>query len=314
MGVKLKTGATPVLRCQSRIVMVSLFTVMTKMTNIKAQARFQRGFTLIELLVVIAIIAILAGLLLPALARAKTKAQGIQCLTNHRQLLLAWRMYVEDNREVLPDVKHGPSEWCGGWLDFDGGNAENWNLDLNLRTSILWQYCGKSVAIFKCPGDKSTVNVRGQVMPRVRTMSMLNWVGGRGENRPMNWSNTTYGNSAGEYLIYQRSSDLRDPGPSRTIVFLDEREDSINDGMFVVDMLVFPNSTQSIVDYPASYHGGAGGFSFADGHSETKKWKTARLLEKPLNNVVRPYPTPLGGEVNPDVVWMQERSTRAVGQ
>jgi prepilin-type N-terminal cleavage/methylation domain-containing protein/prepilin-type processing-associated H-X9-DG protein len=311
-GVESATRATPVLRSRLRLVAVSLGIVMAKLTNMKTRIQSRCGFTLIELLVVIAIIAILAGLLLPALARAKTKAQGIQCLTNHRQLLLAWRMYVEDNREVLPDVKHGPWEWCGGWLDFDGSNAENWNYDLNIRTSILWPYCGKNVAIFKCPGDKSTVNVRGQVQPRVRTMSMLNWVGGRGENRPMNWSNTTYGNSPGEYFIYQRSSDFRDPGPSRSIVFLDEREDSINDGMFVVDMLVFPNSTQSIVDYPASYHGGAGGFSFADGHSETKKWRTERFLEKPLNNVVRPYPTPLGSEVNPDVVWMQERSTRAV--
>lgn len=274
----------------------------------------RRGFTLIELLVVIAIIAILAGLLLPALARAKTKAQGIQCMTNHRQLLLAWRMYVEDNKEVLPHVKHGPFEWVGGWLDFDGNNAENWNLDANIRNSILWQYCGRNVEIFKCPGDKSTVNVRGQILPRVRSMSMLNWVGGRGENRPMNWSNTTFGKTPGEYRIYQRSSDFLDPGPSKTIVFLDEREDSINDGMFVVDMLIFPTSTQSIVDYPASYHGGAGGFSFADGHSETKKWRTPRILKRPQSGVVQPYPTPLGGEFNADAAWMQERSTRVVTQ
>jgi len=97
-------------------------------------------------------------------------------------------------------------------------------------------------------------------------------------------------------------------------VFLDEREDSINDGMFVVDMLTYPTTTQSIIDYPASYHGGAGGFSFVDGHSELKKWTSPLILEAPLKGAARPYPTPLGGAFNKDVAWMQERSTRPVQQ
>jgi prepilin-type N-terminal cleavage/methylation domain-containing protein/prepilin-type processing-associated H-X9-DG protein len=270
------------------------------------------AFTLIELLVVIAIIAILAALLLPALSRAKSKAQGVYCMNNHRQLLLAWKMYVEDNREVLPFVKHGAYEWCGGWLDYTA-NRDNWDIDYNIKVSLLWPYCGKNASIFKCPGDRSVVNVSGKLLPRVRTMSMLNWVGGRGEGRPMNWSDTGNGTLPTDYRIYRLSTAMQVPGPSKTIVFLDEREDSINDGMFVVDMLVYPNTTESIVDYPAAYHGGAGGFSFADGHSELKKWKTAKMLEKPLEGVVRPYPTSLNGQYNQDVAWMQERSTRRVG-
>jgi len=276
----------------------------------KADPQKRCAFTLIELLVVIAIIAILAAMLLPALSRAKAKAQGISCLNNHRNLMLAWKLYVDDNREVLPHVKHGPYEWVGGWLDYSSAR-DNWDVEYNIKTSLLYPYC-KNPAVFKCPADKSTVNVRGVVMPRVRTMSMLNWIGGRGENRPMNWSNTTFGNNPGEYRIYHRFSDFIDPGPARTFLFLDEREDSINDGMFVVDMLVYPTTTQSIVDFPASYHGGAGGFSFVDGHSELKKWHSAKILEQPLRGEVRPYPTSLGGQYDRDAAWLQEHATRVV--
>jgi prepilin-type N-terminal cleavage/methylation domain-containing protein/prepilin-type processing-associated H-X9-DG protein len=266
-------------------------------------AERRSGFTLIELLVVIAIIAILAAMLLPALGRAKDKAQGVQCMNNHRQLMLAWRMYVEENRDILPHVKHGPYEWMGGWLDFTSA-ADNWDPDQNIRKSILWPYTGKNLGIFKCPSDKSTVMARpGQILPRVRSMSMMNWNGGRGENREMGWSGP-------EWRIYKKFSSYIDPGPAKTILFLDEREDSINDGMFVVDMTGWPDqpSATQIVDIPASYHGGAGGFSFVDGHSELKKWRDPRTTKPFVKGVVTPYPNPSPN--NPDVIWMQERGTR----
>jgi len=268
------------------------------------------GFTLIELLVVIAIIAILAAMLLPALSKAKAKAQGIQCMNNHRHLLLAWKMYVEDNREVFPHVKHGPYAWIDGWLDFSA-NPDNWDVNYNIKKSILWPYCGKNAGIFKCPADTSKVNVRGQILPRVRTMSMLCYIGGRGENRPLNWSGVNFGNTSGEYRIYRKSADLIDPGPARTFVFLDEREDSINDGMFVVDMQFYPTTSATIVDFPASYHGGGGGFSFADGHSELRRWTNPLILERPLRDAVRPYPTPFG-KFDRDTLWLQEHATRMI--
>lgn len=275
---------------------------------LRSQLKRSQAFTLIELLVVIAIIAILAAMLLPALSCAKEKAQGIRCMNNHKQLLFAWKMYVEDNSEVLPYSKGGPYEWMGGFLDFSG-NQENWDPEVNIKTSLLWNYCGKSVEIFKCPSDRSSVTVgrNSGGLPRVRSMSMLNWVGGRGgadgRPAPMGWSDAT-----GPWRVYRRTSDFTTPGAAGTFVFLDEREDSINDGFFVVDMDGYPGAPVQLVDSPASYHAGSGGLSFADGHSELKKWKSKFVLEKPLSGQSRPYPTPDPG--NPDVAWMQERATR----
>jgi prepilin-type N-terminal cleavage/methylation domain-containing protein/prepilin-type processing-associated H-X9-DG protein len=276
--------------------------------------KFQ-AFTLIELLVVIAIIGILAALLLPVLANVKSRARGVQCRNNNRQVMTAWRMYVDDSRDRLPNAKGGPYAWMTGDLDYKPNNPSNWDPNVDIMKSPLWPYCGKNPAIFKCPSDSSVVQVAGKTMPRVRSISMLNWVGGRGDDtgKPakMGWSNTDFGTSSGEYCVYYQMSDMAAPGPSKTFVFVEEPMDRINDGFFVTDMLTYPNMTDDICDFPAQYHDGGASFSFADGHSEVKKWKTPLLCSTPQPNIVRNYPTSLNG-FNEDVFWLMDHATRLI--
>ena len=144
---------------------------------------------------------------------------------------------------------------------------------------------------------------------------MLNWVGGRGDTNgapaPMGWSNTKLGITAGEYRVYYRLADMLKPGPAMTFVFVEEPMDRINDGFFVTDMLTYPNMTQDICDYPAQYHNGKASFSFADGHSQLKKWTTPQLLQTPQWNVTLPYPTKLA-TFNQDVYWLMDHATRMI--
>jgi len=231
-----------------------------------------KGFTLIELLVVIAIIAILAGMLLPALSKAQQKASGTKCMNNMKQFQLMWLFYAEEyDGKIVP---------CRSWVI--GGAPDS----ASIQNGWLWAFT-KTEALYKCPGDKTT---------NVRSVAMSCYMGPAVGAGP---GVVDYADSS--FYRFYRTTDL--VTPDQYFVTLDERSQTINDGFFRVDM--FPNYGAAMItaDFPAIYHNKASAFSFSDGHVEMHKWQGS-VFGLPTVSIGMSTPN------DPDTIWLMQHASK----
>jgi prepilin-type N-terminal cleavage/methylation domain-containing protein/prepilin-type processing-associated H-X9-DG protein len=291
------------------------------------------AFTLIELLVVIAIIAILAAMLLPALSKAKQRAQAMSCMSNYNQLMKACLMYTSDYHEYFPPNPDDGNtvqgyEWVAGdvegWMPNvgAGGNAEAGDSQYLTQSTycLLAPYLNGTAAVFKCPADPRICAYNGQNVPVVRSVSSnqgvgtvdASWLGGGAHSGPPTvavpgpWLTGSHSETPQtRYATFGKTTDFRNCSPCDIWIYVDESPWSINDAGLAVVAAV-----QTIIDYPSMMHGGACAFGFCDGHSEIHKWKSNILsigtLDPPQVNAGAP-----GSLGYNDWFWLAWHATRS---
>jgi len=255
------------------------------------QSKSRAGFTRVELLSVLIVVATLTLLQIGGATTSKSKGSVAVCFFNLRQLTQAWQMYADDNKGALAENIDSSRTWVTSIVDYSSPQSAN---TATLTNTPFGRYVGRT-DVYHCPADETTVRTASGLVPRNRSYSMNGAVG----NPSSFWLPTP------PYRSYTNLANISAPSPSHLFIFLEEHPDSINDGLFAVQMPTSAAST-TLIDFPAAYHDGAMSLSYADGHVEMKRWLDPRTSPPVRFNSLLPISNQAN---NPDILWLADRTS-----